>query len=279
MASLLLLELHGRLLRELASSTGMHFQGLQQAGRWLHKSGMSTTTINRRLRDIDVAANIVRHITQVSCDSYFKEIISHVNAAADQQSASGLRHSMPQHRSQEVHAVRATEGRQRPVEQPPWKKAKHTREAGSEKVLRWIPRHPDGVQAAPVAAPARRHADHREDARGHDHHPDGVPAAPVAAPARRHADHREDAHSVAAQTQAAAAMGGGGLGGGDAPAESKAAAVEDDGDDGEVDEEGVERKDIELVTSQVHCSKAKAIKALKAQNNDIVEAIMQLTSS
>jgi len=82
------------------------------------------------------------------------------------------------------------------------------------------------------------------------------------------------------QTPAAAAMGGGGLGGGDATAEFEAAAVEDDGeDDSEVDEEGVECKDVELVMSSVHCSKAKAIKALKAQNNDIVEAILQLTSS
>ena len=78
MASLLLLELHGRLLRERASSTGIHFQGLQQAARWPQKSGRGTTTISRRLRNIDVAANIVRHITQVSCDAYFNEIMSHV---------------------------------------------------------------------------------------------------------------------------------------------------------------------------------------------------------
>ena len=78
MASLLLLELHGRLLRELASSTGIHFQGQQQEARWLHKSGRSTTTISWRLRNIDVAANIVRHITQLSCDAYFSEIMSHV---------------------------------------------------------------------------------------------------------------------------------------------------------------------------------------------------------
>merc|ERR1712139_615955 len=50
-------------------------------------------------------------------------------------------------------------------------------------------------------------------------------------------------------------------------------------DDGEVDETGIEAKDIELVTSQVQCTRAKAIAALKANNNDIVEAIMQLSSS
>nr|KAJ3421974.1 GAL4 enhancer protein [Polyrhizophydium stewartii] len=45
-------------------------------------------------------------------------------------------------------------------------------------------------------------------------------------------------------------------------------------DDEEVDEEGVEAKDIELVVQQAGVSRAKAIKALKANNNDIVNAIM-----
>merc|ERR1712232_1484632 len=52
-----------------------------------------------------------------------------------------------------------------------------------------------------------------------------------------------------------------------------------DDDAGEVDESGIEPKDIELVMSQVSCSKAKAVAALRANNNDIVEAIMQLSSS
>mmetsp|Transcript_44139 Transcript_44139/g.104462 ORF Transcript_44139/g.104462 Transcript_44139/m.104462 type:complete len:190 (+) Transcript_44139:82-651(+) len=52
----------------------------------------------------------------------------------------------------------------------------------------------------------------------------------------------------------------------------------EDMDDEEVDEEGVEAKDIELVVSQVGCSRAKAVKALKANKNDIVEAIMHLSS-
>merc|ERR1712008_246102 len=49
-------------------------------------------------------------------------------------------------------------------------------------------------------------------------------------------------------------------------------------DDGEVDETGIEPKDIELVMSQVGCSRPKAVSALKANSNDIVEAIMQLSS-
>merc|ERR1712217_592449 len=58
--------------------------------------------------------------------------------------------------------------------------------------------------------------------------------------------------------------------------EAKMEEVEEDGD---VDETDVEAKDIELVMSQVQCSRAKAVTALKANNNDIVEAIMQLSSS
>ena len=40
------------------------------------KNGRGTTTTSQRLRNIDVATNIVRHITQVSCDAYFNEIMS-----------------------------------------------------------------------------------------------------------------------------------------------------------------------------------------------------------
>lgn len=41
-----------------------------------------------------------------------------------------------------------------------------------------------------------------------------------------------------------------------------------------VDESGVEPKDIELVMSQANVSRSKAIKALKNNANDIVNAIM-----
>jgi len=45
----------------------------------------------------------------------------------------------------------------------------------------------------------------------------------------------------------------------------------------EVDETGVEAKDIELVMSQANVSRVKAVRALKNNNNDIVNAIMELT--
>ncbi|CAO3577984.1 unnamed protein product [Absidia cylindrospora] len=54
------------------------------------------------------------------------------------------------------------------------------------------------------------------------------------------------------------------------------AAVEED-DDEEVDAGDIEEKDIELVVSQANVSRNKAIKALKNNDKDIVNAIMELT--
>ncbi|KAK3336464.1 nascent polypeptide-associated complex, alpha subunit [Cercophora scortea] len=50
---------------------------------------------------------------------------------------------------------------------------------------------------------------------------------------------------------------------------------EDDGE--EVDAEGIEDKDIELVMTQANVSRKKAIKALKENENDIVNSIMALS--
>ena len=56
-----------------------------------------------------------------------------------------------------------------------------------------------------------------------------------------------------------------------------AAIPEEEDEDGELDEGGVEAKDIELVMSQANVSRSKAVKALKNNGNDIVNAIMELT--
>ncbi|KAK1291417.1 Nascent polypeptide-associated complex subunit alpha-like protein 1 [Acorus calamus] len=57
--------------------------------------------------------------------------------------------------------------------------------------------------------------------------------------------------------------------------ESSAMLAQDDED---VDETGVEPKDIELVMTQAGVSRSKAVKALKAADGDIVTAIMELTN-
>ena len=56
-----------------------------------------------------------------------------------------------------------------------------------------------------------------------------------------------------------------------------AGIIEEDDDEGDVDESGVEPKDIELVMTQASVSRSKAVKALKKAEGDIVSAIMELT--
>jgi len=49
-------------------------------------------------------------------------------------------------------------------------------------------------------------------------------------------------------------------------------------EDGDVDETGCEAKDIDLVMQQANVSRAKAVAALKKNDGDIVNAIMDLSS-
>lgn len=61
------------------------------------------------------------------------------------------------------------------------------------------------------------------------------------------------------------------------PTEAAAAADAAEEDDEDVDESGIDAKDIQLVMSQAGVSKAKAVSALRSNDNDIVNAIMELT--
>lgn len=58
-----------------------------------------------------------------------------------------------------------------------------------------------------------------------------------------------------------------------APAAAAAASA----DEPAVSEDGVDAKDVDLVMDQAHCTRAQAIQALKNNNNDLVNAIMELT--
>merc|ERR1719305_1767906 len=53
--------------------------------------------------------------------------------------------------------------------------------------------------------------------------------------------------------------------------------VIEEADTDDVDESGVEPKDVELVMSQAGVNRSKAVKALKTNDGDIVNAIMELT--
>ena len=59
--------------------------------------------------------------------------------------------------------------------------------------------------------------------------------------------------------------------------DSSAAAADDDDDGEEPDTEGMEEKDIELVMTQGNVSRKAAIRALKENDNDIVNSIMSLS--
>merc|ERR1719481_2074699 len=67
------------------------------------------------------------------------------------------------------------------------------------------------------------------------------------------------------------------LGGPEIPSAAQPAIQEESEEEEEIDETGVEAKDIELVMSQANVTRAKAVKALKNNQNDIVNAIMELT--
>merc|ERR1719382_1074176 len=73
MAAALLLELHGTLTRELAALANRHFEGLASASRAF--PGLSSTH-RRRLRELDVTCNFLRHVTSPLTATFAKDIIA-----------------------------------------------------------------------------------------------------------------------------------------------------------------------------------------------------------
>ncbi|KAL6943157.1 hypothetical protein ACO0RG_002143 [Hanseniaspora osmophila] len=53
--------------------------------------------------------------------------------------------------------------------------------------------------------------------------------------------------------------------------------IEEEDDNEPVDESGLDAADIDIIVQQANVSRGKAVKALKAHNGDIVNAIMELT--
>ena len=58
----------------LSERTGKHFQGLQQASRVLRKTSRLPDRLAKKMSNIDVAFNLIRHITSASVDSFVKEL-------------------------------------------------------------------------------------------------------------------------------------------------------------------------------------------------------------
>ncbi|KAJ2779893.1 hypothetical protein H4R18_003749 [Coemansia javaensis] len=91
------------------------------------------------------------------------------------------------------------------------------------------------------------------------------PGAQRAARAAAAASSSSGGVDLAAEAEAAAAAG--------APAAGADAAGEED-----VDETGIDSNDIELIVAQANCSRARAVKALRNNSMDVVNAIMEITS-
>lgn len=60
-------------------------------------------------------------------------------------------------------------------------------------------------------------------------------------------------------------------------ASKKTVEDEEEDDDSPIDESGVDPKDIDLVIEQVSCSRRKAVRALKENNGDLINAIMSVS--
>ena len=84
--------------------------------------------------------------------------------------------------------------------------------------------------------------------------------------------------SAQAQTQAAEVFRAPEINAADAGSSGNAREEDDDEDDDEeVDATGVEERDIDIVMTQASVTRGKAVKALKENEGDVVNAIMALT--
>ena len=76
MAVALIADLHGTLLRRLSDQCGVHFSGLELAARVARKRGLITDRMAKKVRKVDAAFNVARHITVASCREMLEELDS-----------------------------------------------------------------------------------------------------------------------------------------------------------------------------------------------------------
>ena len=87
-AAAMVLHLHGRILRLVARQTGTHFTGLGQIAR----RGKWSARTARRLKQVDAAAALLRHITMPSCEALLHAIQHELDQRdkGDEQSAENV---------------------------------------------------------------------------------------------------------------------------------------------------------------------------------------------
>uniref|UniRef100_A0A7S2LNF6 Uncharacterized protein n=1 Tax=Zooxanthella nutricula TaxID=1333877 RepID=A0A7S2LNF6_9DINO len=73
-AAALVAELHGQVLRLLSDRLGIHCQGLAQAARRARACGMLSNQAAQRVTRLDVAHNVVRHVTGPRTKTFLAEI-------------------------------------------------------------------------------------------------------------------------------------------------------------------------------------------------------------
>ena len=91
----LICELHGSLLRALASALDFHPQGLAQAARHMRRKALISNASAKKLVMLDNAYNVSRHITNVSAKHFFTSILDEVaktNADTESSGCSGPEH-------------------------------------------------------------------------------------------------------------------------------------------------------------------------------------------
>ena len=71
---LLLVELHGRLLRRLSDEAGAHFGGLQVAGRFFAKRGRIGRGSAKKLAQLDSVTAWLRHVTRAACEGFIEDV-------------------------------------------------------------------------------------------------------------------------------------------------------------------------------------------------------------
>ena len=70
----LLFQHRGELLRLLANKLQVHCQGLSQAARIAKGKGMISSKMFKKMRLVDEATSVLRHITMPSCTEFLKEV-------------------------------------------------------------------------------------------------------------------------------------------------------------------------------------------------------------
>ena len=74
-AQLIIASLHDKLLKGINAGVGCHFQGLHAAGSLMRKHGLINNVTARRLRHVEVAFSMNRHIDIILAQSFLDEVL------------------------------------------------------------------------------------------------------------------------------------------------------------------------------------------------------------